>query len=103
MQPLSKFQFLVELEYLNEGIIPFSIIRKNDKSTIESLFPIDANLSRKMKRKFRKLKRKAKKKTSTDGHGFSYHQRIVQQLIEKSVIENVKNEHRQKSNEVETK
>lgn len=51
----------VTIGYLNQGIVPITIIEDKFLSSIEEFLPDDYEAARKSKRKFRKLKRKAKK------------------------------------------
>lgn len=55
--------FLLEIAYLNLGLIPPSHYPKSSKGSLnDSLASLDENSARATKRKFRKFRRKTKKK-----------------------------------------
>ena len=58
----NKETLLVEIEYLNQGLVPYSFyFNKEEKSLEACLLDLDEEDRRKAKRKFRKLLRKTRK------------------------------------------
>jgi hypothetical protein len=96
----SEFHFFVELEYLNEGVVSFSILSKNESISVHDILPSDEDASRKMKRKFRKLKRKAKKKVDDKSrlHRYSFFQEqlLVRNLVIQKMFDRIKSLEKEK-------
>lgn len=77
----------VTIGYLNQGIVPITIIEDKFLSSIEEFLPDDYEAARKSKRKFRKLKRKAKKAfPSKRKETFERNQELVEKYMHSHIF-----------------
>lgn len=74
----SKEAYLVDIEYLNQGIIPYSFYSNKEKDSLEMcLLDFSEEDRHKAKRKFRKLLRKTRKSKKKFSDSFSGKQSAV--------------------------
>ena len=74
----NKETYLVEIEYLNQGIIPYSFYFNKEKDSLEMcLADLNEEDRHKAKRKYRKLLRKTKKSKKKFSDSFAGDQNAV--------------------------